>query len=104
MEAQCKLHGILDWNNKRTISLCRLLKINPYELCAMAGLFERSKVRKFWRDNKWPSEVALQFHRLQEFADQVLFHSISQPDIAYSITAMILRKAVEENKEAVSHD
>src|SRR5262245_7756511 len=68
------------WDNARVSRLARMLKCTVPEVCAMVGLFG-PRAKSLWKKGAagepWPPELVLQFTRLEQFASEILFKTVS---------------------------
>lgn len=101
--------GIQKWNNERIARLSRLIGCDPYELCAIAGVFSKNRIRSLWRKRQvWPPEIALHFANLEAFIYQVKFHSAQPPTAQQVETAKLITDAcagaAESPQERPHHD
>lgn len=67
LKARYQRLGIDRWTNKRIKGLIRAYNITLEELCAFAGLFDATLIKRYWNKNKWPIPVALHFSILESF-------------------------------------
>lgn len=55
------------WNNQKIAKLARRLNCTLIELCALAGVFNKARVKKWHEEDKWPIEVVIHFSKLDQF-------------------------------------
>jgi len=67
LETRYKRLGIDRWTNKRIKGLLRAYNITLEELCAFAGLFLSTDIKRYWKRDQWPMPVALHFSVLESF-------------------------------------
>lgn len=59
------------WNNTRVNQLCSLLEISLFEL-GNQFLIPKRDMRRYYRQNSWPSTVCLHFHRCEKQAKEMV--------------------------------
>lgn len=84
--------GIEKWSNDRVGRLCQKIRCSIYELCALAGVSNRSHARKFWQQEKWPASVTLHFAQLENFIHQRTFGTKQPPAPSEVMSAVLLAR------------
>lgn len=89
-------------DHARVGRICQTLRCTIYELCAMSGLFNRSRIKQIQEKRKfWPTELALHFYRLESYYLERKLGNPTLPDPGQREAARILHRA-QQIDEAVS--
>lgn len=78
--------GCLGWNNDQVSRLCRMLRLDPYELCALCGEFDRKRVQSHFSRNTskkkipWPATLCIHFTKWRNFVSSRTFNTPARPD------------------------
>lgn len=65
-EARLRRMGRIGWNTRRVTQLAATLRVSIYQLCAMAGMFERWQVTDCTLRDQWPDPVCLHFSNFED--------------------------------------
>ena len=77
-----------DWNNARVFKTAELLHCTIFELCAIAGLFDRDEVAKLIKKNRWPTTLTVQWNKLVRFRT-----GLRSPDFQDLLAAKVCKLA-----------
>lgn len=104
IRATYSAYHLSEWTNNRVAALCRLSKRTIYEICAIAGITQKSRVKHLWEQSAktgkgWPQEIALHFAKLECFIYEEVFHEKQVPSPYDCLMARMLDKIEEQNNE-----